>query len=194
MQIHDGTGKGYGMQINDENRALTHAVTEPEKGHAIEFGYGYNINTGTISISAASALLYFINNEDRDFIIEAIAVGCGAGTTSDSGVITVYRNPTTGTLISGASAVDMYQNRNFGSSLDISTTSPAYKGASGNTITNGDAIALFYQGASSRGYYTVDMHLPKGSSIGVHIDPNLSSGNMNVYMAIVGYLKPFTEE
>lgn len=190
--ILDGQGKGNVMGVNSENRALVHAVTEDEKGHAVEFGLAYNINTGNITLSAASALLYMKNNEAQNFIVEAVAVGLGAGTASDLGEITVIKNPTAGTLISGASAVSMNQNRNFGSSETL-LNSLVYKGASGNTATGGSDVALFYQALSSRGYYTTGFEIPKGSSIAVSVDPKLSSGNCKCYVALIGYLKPFTE-
>lgn len=190
--ITDGSGAGYSAAVNSENRLEVHSVSEPEIGHAVEGGLGYNINTGNITLSAASGVLYFKNNESKPFVLQAIAIGLGSATVSDSPEITIYRNPTTGTLISGASAVAYNQNRNFGSSETLAS-SIAYKGASGNTIADGNVIALFYQTAPSRGYYSIDMQLEKGSSVAVYIDPKLSSGSVKCYAAIIGYLKPFNE-
>lgn len=193
MKIESNIGNGFGWAVNSENRGLVHAVTEEEKGHAIEFGLGWNINTGNVTISAATGLIYMKNTEDADFIVQALAVGFGSGTTSDIGELTLYRNPTTGTLIDNAVDCDMIQNRNFGSSAVFKSTTVAYKGASGATITNGDAIAQFYQGVNGRAYYGIDFSVPKGSSLALHVDPKLSSGSVKCYAAIIGYLKPFTE-
>jgi hypothetical protein len=101
--------------------------------------------------------------------------------------VTLKRNPTGGTLISGATNVDMNQNRNFGS--NIALTADVYKGASGNTVTGGNDIAQFYQTGQGRLFASIGFDLPKGSSIAIEIDPNLSSGSVNVYAAIIGYVR-----
>jgi len=190
--IKDGQGKGYGMGVNSEHRALVHSVTETESEHATEFGKGYNINTGNITLSAATGCLYFKNNETEDFVLDAIAVGMGSGTLSDSAEITVILNPTTGTLISTATAVDMNGNKNGGSANTLSA-SLAYKGASGATITDGAQFALLYQTAASREFYKLGIIIPNGKSVAIKIDPKLSSGTMKAYVAFVSHLKPFTE-
>ena len=102
--------------------------------------------------------------------------------------IKIVRNPTAGTLIDGATAVDMNQNRNFGSNNTLAD-SLAYKGAEGNTVTDGDDIIQFYTGAGSRLFASINLVLTKGSSIAVTIDTNTSSGTTNVYAALVLHLK-----
>ncbi len=82
MIIIDGTGKGNQLKIDDNNRARTQAITETETIHAVELGDAYNINTGSISYTAAGSMLYVKNNEDRDLVVDAIAVGLGNGTVS----------------------------------------------------------------------------------------------------------------
>lgn len=184
-----GVGVRYPQAVDSSGHALTRAVTESEQLEALEIGEAYNINTGNITITAASGILYFKNDEVDPFVVSAIALGVGTGTTSDIGEVTVYRNPTAGTLISGASAVDMNQNRNTGSSKSLKSTTLAYKGASGNTITDGNAIALLYQGTSGRLFANVDLEVARGGSIAIHYDPKLSSGNCKVYAALIGYVK-----
>lgn len=192
--IKDGNS-GNVMHVDNNKQAHVQAVTETEIQDAVKKGNAYNINTGTIGLTSSteSGVLYFKNDEspvngESAFIIDAIAVGIdNQGTQAGACVITVVRNPTGGTLISGASAVDMNQNRNFGSSNTLATTTLAYKGAEGNTVTGGNDIAQFYQNVGTRGYYTVDMELPKGSSIAIKIDTQTTSGTTNLYCAIVGH-------
>jgi hypothetical protein len=135
--------------------------------------------------------MYVKNNdsEGRTLKVDAIAVGIGsAATLSDLPVITIVRNPTAGTVISDAAAVDMNQNRNFGSSETL--TVDAYKGAEGKTLTGGDDIIIFYQAEGGRLFASIDLDVPKGSSIGVQITPTgLSAGTMNIYCALVCHLK-----
>lgn len=189
--IKDGTGKGFLAKVDSSNRLEVHAVQETETTEAVENGDAYNINSGTIGLtsSTVSGVLYVKNNEDRDLIIDAVAVGIGsAGTVSDVSTITVIRNPSTGTLIeSSPTNVDINQNRNFGSSKTL--TADAYKGAEADTITNGDDIIQFFAAAGTRLFAPIDLLLSKGDSIGITIDTNTSSGTTNVYAAIVCHLK-----
>jgi len=190
VTLKDGSS-GNIARVDDKKRLRTKAVTESESLDATHGSRAYNINTGTISLtsSTVSGILYFKNNENESFILEALAVGVGgAGTTTESSVITLIRNPTTGTLISGASAVAMNQNRNFGTSNTLSD-SLAYKGVEGSTVTDGDAIAQFFQGAGGRLFAGINFELQKGNSLAITIDTNTSSGTTIVYAALIGYLE-----
>lgn len=188
--IKDGTGTGDTLRIDATNKAEVHSVTETETQEAVETGDAYNINTGSISLttSTASGMLYFKNNETRDIIIDAIAAGVGsAGTVTDVSVVTVIRNPTGGTLISDATAVDMNANRNFGSSKTL--TGDAFKGDEGKTITGGNDIVQFFMGSGTRLFAPIDLVLQKGDSIAVKLDTNTSSGTTIAYAALVLHLK-----
>lgn len=187
--IQDGTGSGNRVRVSG-NRMFAHTVTQTEAAHAASESDAYNINTGTIGLttSTASGILYLKNNEANDIVIEALAVGVGsAGTTTDVSTITLVRNPTGGTLISGATAVDMNQNRNFGTSKTL--TADAYKGAEGSTVTGGNNIAQFYLGAGGRLFAGIDFVLTRGDSVAVTIDTNTTSGTTNVYAAFVCFLQ-----
>jgi hypothetical protein len=187
MILEDGTGSGSKAKVDANKRVHTQSVTESEALHAAEVGDAYNINTGPISFTAAGTLLYIKNNEDKDLVIEALAVGVSTGTTSDIGEITVERNTTGGDLITDATAVDMNQNRNFGSNKTL--TVDAYKGKSGGTSTGGNDLILFYHDSNGRLFASIDLLLPKGSSMAVTFEPNLSSGSINAYCAAVVHLK-----
>lgn len=188
MQIQDGAGKGNHAKVDENLRLHTQSVEETEAQHAAEIGDAYNINTGNISFSAAGTMLYFKNGETKEFVIEALAIGLGSASTSDTPEITVERNPTGGDLISDATAVAINQNRNFGSSKTLSNTL-VYKGKSGGTSTGGNDILLFYQTSGGRLYATINLVIPPGSSLAVTIDPKLSSGSIKGYAAIIGHLK-----
>jgi hypothetical protein len=187
MIIEDGTGTGNKAKVDANKRIHTQAVTETEGLHATEVGDAYNINTGSVSFTAAGTLLYIKNNEDKDLVIEALAVGVGTGTTSDIGEITVERNPTGGDLISDATAVSMNANRNFGSNKTL--TADVFKGKSGGTSTGGNDTILFYHDSNGRLFASIDLILPKGSSIAITYDPKLSSGSQKAYCAAIVHLK-----
>jgi hypothetical protein len=190
-RIESGSGNGNEAKVGNDLRLYTQGISESESQHALDLGNAYNINTGIVSIAAETGMMYLKNNEDKNFLIEAVAVGIGAGSfnTTSFATVTIIRNPTTGTLIeSTPTNVDINVNRNFGSSSTL--TADAYKaGASGDTITNGDDIIIFAMAnAQSRLYATVGLELQKGNKIGIKVDPNLSAGSTDCYVAIIGHL------
>lgn len=191
-QIIDGTGSGNRTAVNGNNQLKTFTISETENQQATRKGNSYNINTGTIGLtsSTASGVFYFKNDEapvngESSFIIDAFAIGIdNQGTQAGACIVTVVRNPTS---VSFSTDVDMNENRNFGSSNTLSSTTLAYKGAEGATITGGDDIAIFYQNAGTRAYYSIDMEIPKGSSVAVKIDTQTTAGTTNLYCAAIGH-------
>jgi hypothetical protein len=187
-EIKDGAGAGYGMKVDAKNRAHTESVSVSEGVSANKDGDSYNLNTGLISITADATLLYLKNNEDKDLLIEAIALGSFEGIThSDDPYITVSRNPTGGDLISDATAIAMNENRNFGSNNTLAAT--VYKGKVGGTVTGGDNIEILQVAPGQRSFYTIDFLLKKGNSIAVELTANVSSDSANYYIALICYLK-----
>ncbi len=191
-QIIDGTGTGNRVGVNSNKQMKTFAVSQTENQQATKKGNSYNINTGIIGLTSTteSGVMYFKNDEppvngESSFVIDALAIGIdNQGTQAGACIITLVKNPTS---VSFSTAVDMKENRNFGSSNELSTTTLAYKGAEGATVTGGDDIAIFFQNAGTRGYYSIDMEIPKGSSIAVKIDTQTTAGTTNLYCAIIGH-------
>lgn len=191
--LENGVGDGNKALIDPNNQLHVFSQTRTTTQQATSIGNSYNINTGNIGLTSttASGVLYFKNEEspvngESSFVVDSIAIGIdNAGTTASMANIVVVRNPTGGTLISGASDVEMNQNRNFGSSNSLDSV--VYKGVEGNTVTGGQDIALFYQASGSRGVYSVDFEMPKGSSIAITIDTQTTSGTTNVYAELIGH-------
>lgn len=189
--IKDGSGKGFSAKVNATNRLHVASINDVLADAHSVLGERYNINTGDITLTSAnkSACLYFKNNEDEDFhiTIEVFNLGNTTGGSGDS-VIEIIRNPTTGTIVSGASAVAINSNFNFGSNNTL--TCLAYKGAEANTITDGTTFTSTR--ASSVGRIALSLGtvvIPKGSSIGVNITPPASNTSMKVQVAISGFRK-----
>jgi len=194
MILEDGKGTGNKAFIDANNQLHTFSITEDEAKAANVIGNEFNINTGTIAFSTNSTtrttMLYFKNDEDQDYIITAVAVGLGtrSATVSDAANIYIVRNPTTGTTITNANAVDINSNANFGSNKSLKSTTMAYKGADGEGATTGDGDhALLYM-TDGRLFAQLNITLEKGSSIALEIDGN-TSGAFNVYAALIGYVK-----
>ena len=186
--IKDGASGNVG-KVDANNRFHTSGVEITEEGQANRKGNAYNINTGVITLTDAAdtPILYVKNNDDLDLHISAIAVGVGPTTGGSGGIpkITVVRNPTTGTIISTTPTdVDIKSNRNYGAS-GVATNVVAYKGATGDTTTDGDDHIIFFQTSSGRLFATIEEILPKGSSIGVKFDPQASNTSQDVYCALI---------
>lgn len=192
MIINDGTGTGNQAEVDGANRLRTRSVSISEQEHHTALGTSYNINTGELTLTSASesAVLYFKNNELTDYIVTAIAVGLGpstGGASTDIPLIKVTRNPTGGTVVNDATAVDINSNRNFGSNNSL--TVDAYKGGEGKTLTGDTDHLLFYQTSNGRLFATIDEVIPKGSSLGITITPQTSNTSMTCYAALIGYLE-----
>lgn len=188
-QIIDGTGSGSKAKVDGNKQLHVFAVTEDEQKQAALKGNEYNLNTGKIALtgSSESAVAYFKNDEESDFVVTAVAVGIGtrSATVTNLAEIRVYKNPTGGDIITDASSMEMRSNSNFGSNKTLKDTSFTYKGKDGGTVTGGDLHALLFSG-DGRLYAGLNVELTRGSSLAVTIDLN-TSGGAEVYCAFIGY-------
>jgi hypothetical protein len=193
--IKDGSGGGYNAKVNENNRLYVNAVQKSNAMEANTKGNAYNLNTGGITLTNAAdtPIMYVKNNEAQDLNVTAIAVGVGptTGGTGEIPEITIVRNPTGGTIVSNATAIDIESNRNYGSSniIDID----AYKGATGDTMTGGTDSLYFFQTSNGRLFATIDQVLPKGSSIGIKFDPQAGNTSQKVYCALISHLSDVNE-
>jgi stress response protein SCP2 len=194
--IKDGVGTGNQAQVDTTNRLRTRTVSATESEEAAKEGNAFNLNTGVITLTSAneSAVMYVKNNDSDTFHIESIALGIDNATgitAGDQFKITIVRNPTVGTIVSDAVDVDINVNRNFGSVDTI--TSDVYKGGEGKTLTDGIDALLLYQGDSGRLFAGITLMLPKGTSIGIKIDPPAGNTSVDCYVALIGHLENGSE-
>ena len=193
--ILDGLGKGVSAGVDNNKQLHVFSVTESESNQAVESGDNYNLNTGIIALTGTSesGILYLKNaeapvNGEGALIITTIIIGINSisATITENPIVTFIRNPTAGTVVSDATALDMVSNSNFGSSN--TPASLAYKGAQGKTLTGGTdhAIVLCKEGRTTIPELHLD--LPIGSALGIKIDLN-TSGGANVYAAVVCHRK-----
>lgn len=182
---------GSVAKVDANQRLHTQSVTATESDNANKNGNAYNINTGVITLTSAddTPIMYVKNNETKDLHITAIAVGVGPSTNGTGSIpkITVIRNPTAGTTIDNKNAVDIKSNRNYGSSNTLANVL-AYKGATGETMTDGANHLIFYQVSNGRLFATIDEVLPTGASLGIKFDPQPSNSSQDVYAALICHL------
>ena len=191
LLITDGRTSNTAQVSN--NRLATESVSQAQSQLATAEGNGYNINTGNVTLTNAvkTPLLWFKNTGDIDIIIDKIFYIMGASTGGSGNLfIETVRNPTTGTIVSNASPVGININRNFGSNNTINAL--AYKGATGNTMTDGtDALGTI---TVANGTIVVDagsIVLKKGSSLGVNFTPPAGNTSMTIQIALEVYERQF---
>ena len=170
MILDDGTGSGSRAKVDSNNRLYTNAISRAEVEQSILIGNGYNINTGLVSITNAgvdNAVWYFKNDGSLDVILFEILIILGTSTGGvGDGTLKVFRNPTGGTIISGALAVEANVNRNFASSNILDATT--YKGATASTLTGGDTFGSTNRsGTAVINFSSTPIVLKTGNSIGI---------------------------
>lgn len=182
-QIEDGTGKGYKVRVDEQNRLNVFSVTETILQKASDDGDSFNVNTGTINLTSASksSLLYLKNNSDRNIVISTIGFLIGNSTGGSGDMLSeVIRNPRIGTIVTNSVPVDININKNFGSSKTLSAD--AYKGVEGDTIIDGEQAYTSLLASAGRAYTitTGSIVIPKGSSMGVNLTPQTGNTSMDV--------------
>jgi len=172
--IEDGTGSGFSVKVDGENRLFSRSITETEFDHAVRKGLSFNVNTEFLTITGSSEtpIMYLKSNEDLDVVLAAWFIGTdnSSGGTR-SGLMRVYFNPTAGSIISSGTDVTPV-NRQGGSSNTIDLDVKA--GGDGFTATGYNPISVLFQtqGSNARTFGTVQLALKKGSSIVVTYLPN----------------------
>lgn len=198
MNIEDSTGKGFSAKVDANNRLHTDALTFGRSELEVELGNGYNINTGVVNLTSAnkSAVLYVKNNEDSPLVITNIfyLIGNSTGGSGDM-LVTILRNPTTGTIIDSTptDAEMAGVNRNFGSSKTLSAN--IYKGGEAETFTNGSKIieSILNQAPTRYALNVGDLVIPKGNTIGFDITPAASNTSVDVEVAISCFIDTFSD-
>ena len=189
-KITDGAGTSRAAKVDDDLRLHTQSISIPEVVQATDKGLAYNINTGLITINSTgtSGLLYIKNDDVFEYVVEAIAIGNDGGATmAPRPYIEVYSNPSSGTLISGATDVEMNANRNFSNTRPFASS--AYKGDGSTTLAGGTKVALLQSTTGGRDFFTINFILRPGNSIGIDYTRTVSAGSSEVYVAAIGFLR-----
>lgn len=192
IQIQDGAGDGKFAQVDSVKRLRTHASTLTLAEVATDNEDSYNLNSGadglTVTSGNESGLIYFKNNETRSFRIKLIVINLGASTGGTNTKIRIYKNPTTGTLISdGNTSGVISSNRNFGSSNTLADSLVFNAAATDETITDGSVHIATITKPDGRVALPIDELLTKGNAIAVSVE-TASNTSMLAQSAIIGHL------
>ena len=177
-------------KVNLSQRLTVAATTRAVRRQAVLLSDSFNIISGSITLTSANetGILFVKNNETRDLILEFVSIDLGPSTGGTGGtpLIKVIRNPTTGTLISTATAVDIVSNQNYSSSRTL--TVDAFKGAEGETVTDGTDHDIHFTKSDSEENLNLDVLLEKGDSIAITVTPELNNSSTAVIAGIRAYL------
>lgn len=181
------------MKVDGNQNGHVFAVTESQFTDAALHDRAFNINSGLVTGltgSSGHSMLYFKNDEppangDSRIVVDAIALWSGtrSATVTDDPVWTILRNPDGGDIISDATAVGVNSNSYFGGNSNLASTSLAYKGKNGGTITATEGDHAIIAG-TGRIFASVPMVLAKGQAVGISVDIN-TSGSCQAYAALI---------
>ena len=189
--IEDGTGAGYALGVNSRGRLLAKATTEERAVfNSANDGLTFTVLSDFLTVTGVTSqedgIMYIKNESDLKMYVHHIKIWCG--TAGAFTKVRVYRNPTSGTLITSAIDADV-TNMNYGSANTFEGL--AYQGDGSNlTITNGEILGRHYLGVGMQQMmmqmWMGSVVLEKGTSIGVTVEaPNGTSVNLsceiNVY-------------
>lgn len=193
MKITDGTGTGFEVKVDGDNRIHTLSTTLSVQQHATLEQDSFNVNSGLIVLTAATeaGILYLKNNETRKLQVSGVVVFMGPGASADAADTThirVYKNVTTGTLVSDGRTIGndgsiIKSNRDFGSASVL--LADAYRGGTANTITDGTPHIESLVSPGNRVFFGLDEVLREGDSIAVSVQPNTSTTSMKCGAAIL---------
>jgi hypothetical protein len=184
---------GNGAKVDSNNRLHTESVSRTVLTEACFKGQAFNFNTGAITLTSGgeSALGYLSYQGDDPFIITEILfiIGSATGTLTSDGTAKILRNPTGGTIVTGAVDIDIAANRDFSSSLVVSGN--MFKGAEGNTLTGGTTFSDTTRSSGFTGVISFDaapIVLRRGNTLGVTWTPPAGNTSQVVKIASTGYI------
>lgn len=181
--IKDGTGSGNTAKVDENNRLSVKALILPEDLEASLIGCAFDVSSGQITLTNATcnSLLYILNNECGNLVVDAIFVDTGTSTggSAATGQITWHLGPTGGTVVSELCDAQVL-NRQIGASCTL--TANAYKAAAiSKTLTGGSTVSF----PSNGGLFTKPFIIPKGQAFGISYQPPVGNSSQVVQVGLL---------
>ena len=169
IQIESDDHNSHAAVVTPEGKVQTLAETTRSLTQKSESGEAFYAVTGNfislLTATGESGVFYLKNNSSEKHIHVAQLRTCG----TNGQRWRLYKNPTTGTLISGGTAV-VPENVNFQSGVTFNGS--VLYGADGDTVTDGTVMAQWINGS---GHSNTDLDgaiiLGTGDSIALTCDP-----------------------
>ena len=192
--IIDGTGKNYSAQVDDKFRLVTFSTEKSLSQRAVEAGQAWTFG-GTVTVTDATqqGFLYVKNGLSVPFHVEKLIISFGVstgGTTAESSLVKVWKNPTTGTLVSEATAATIKTNRLFSSAEVLSSSVLVYTGDATATVTDGTLLSVAnFQPALTAGtiQMPVNFILGTNNSFAVTVTANVTNSSLIAYVVAEGF-------
>lgn len=179
IEIKDGRGTGSRARVDSNGRVESFSITENRIADISKrVGESFILTSDFISLTTTASFsgMMYIKNTDPDklLFIDRIRV-CGTGSMMGSLQAKIYKNPTTGTLISDANA-GITVPSNLGSNVDFSGTNYVASG-DGKTITNGTQFSQFtiHLPGHTIQDYQGNLIIPGGSSMAIACKPSYAT-------------------
>lgn len=179
IMVEDGTGNGYKLRINDQNRAEVDAVTHTSAQEAAEEGRLFQIGAGIVNLTSAneSAVLFLKNEGDKPLEIVNVTISSGLSTGGAAGDVLLAKLYTDATTITG-SATAPFVNNNLGSSKTPEATYLA--GAEGSAVTAGVLGGATFLPVANFERVNLYWILPRGASLAITITPPAGNTSLNI--------------
>ena len=184
--IQDGTGTGLRAKVSSTNRLAVDSIETTAESLASGAGDSFNVSNDIVEITGDSqvALIHIDNTNSEDWVITRVYFHFGGSTGGvGSGEFCMVQNATTGTLISGGSAVTPV-NANFGSAKLLVGT--FLQGANGSTLTNGtEFLRTIVPNFTSRNIIPFDsVVVPPGASLSLQFKPPVGNTSLKAQLGV----------
>lgn len=184
--IQDGTGTGYRAKVTSDNRLTTDSVETTAESLASVGGDSFNVSNDIVDITsdAETALIHIRNTNSEDWVVTRVYFHFGGSTGGvGSGEFCMTTNATTGTLISGGSAVTPV-NANLGSAKLL--VGEFLQGTNGSTVTDGiEFLRTIVPSFTSRNIIPFDsVIVPPGASLSLSFKPPAGNTSLNVQLGV----------
>ena len=178
--IIDGTGQGYRLKVDKNNRGFSKAFGVTAEESAAINGDVFNTSTDVITLTTAgeSAVYYIKNTNGDDFLIleQFLLLGESTGGSGTS-VIKYFTNPTGGDISTSGTPITV-QNRKLGDSKTL--TADVYKGAEGLTVSGGVQSDFVTAGFNNTSTFII----PQDTTLAISITPPAGNTSMDVTFGI----------
>ena len=177
--IEDGSGSGFSAQVDSTNKLEVRSTTQAANVEASINGDGYFVTSGAINLTSASAsaMLWFQNADEFDYLIDRLIFGAGVSTGGTTNMCVVAAKINATGIGSGSGNPLTAINTNFGSKNQPTLTSSEI-GAEAATITGGTPGPTFFFPDKITSTIDTRIILPKGTALAFTVTPPASNSGM----------------